>query len=502
MPATPSSSTPSPIPVPSPSNTAFSSLVREFDDPVIITDAHWRVLWCNRAAEATAGSLAAPGSDLLVLFDAVTRERLLLDGERAVAAGHLWRGAGTLDTGAALVDVTVIPVTSDDGRAWRGIRLSHTDIVRHLERRAREADRLEGIARLTAALSHEFNDLLTAITGAAEVLCAELPAINPLHADADAIQRAADRAAVLARQLTRASASRAAVPSLVDVGRAVSAMAPMLGRELGDTVEFHLDTGTGAHAAHIDVAQLELALQHIARNARHAMPGGGTVRLSLHAATIDEARPVVHALLRPGRYLVLGVRDSGLGMDDATRARAFEPLYSSSGGTGLGLNLVFGIATQMGGYIACESAPGHGTTLTLYIPEAASEDAALRAPVAPMVLLVDDEDVVRRVAARALRRDGYRVIEAASGEEALEALARHPAAFDLLLTDVVMPGMNGVELAQLALDVHPRLRVLYSSGAIIASGHGTPRIPAGAAFLPKPFTPRALGARVRDLLAR
>jgi CheY-like chemotaxis protein len=275
-----------------------------------------------------------------------------------------------------------------------------------------------------------------------------------------------------------------------------------LRRTVGDQVRLELDLAPDAGQAVLDLSQLEASIVSLARNARAAMPQGGALHVSTRAIEHPVPRRAVHGVMRPGRYARIEVRDSGVGMDEGTQLRCFEPLYSTWGSEGLGLSLVFGAATQMGGYVTCESAPGRGTAVSLYLPLLRDAERAPSAepPVwTRSVLVVDDEDSVRRVAARTLRREGYRVFEAGDADEALMLVSRDPSVADLLVTDVVMPGLSGVELASCIVAARPDVRVLFSSGASGMAHGDSARLPRGAAFLPKPFTPKALADRVRGM---
>jgi two-component system, cell cycle sensor histidine kinase and response regulator CckA len=254
-------------------------------------------------------------------------------------------------------------------------------------------------------------------------------------------------------------------------------------------VRLVLDLAPDAGQAMLDLAQLE------------AMPFGGDLRVTVRATEVPVPRRAVHAVIRPGRYATIEVRDTGLGMNDATLQRCFEPLFSTRESEGLGLSLVFGTLTQMGGYVTCDSAPSLGTIMTLYVPLLAwQEGRKVQSPVwTRSILVVDDEEAVRRIAARTLRREGYRVSEACDADQALALVSSDPSLADLLVTDVVMPGLSGVELASCIVAARPDVRVLFSSGASTMATAETSRLPRGAAFLPKPFTPKALGDRVRAL---
>lgn len=476
------------------------ALVDALDDALFLVDERWQVRWGNRAARellATSPPGASGGAQLLGLFDSDTRLRIVLDAPPAPGAPP-W----CLPCVLPLAEGRPVVVTIGAAGASRFVRIADRSAEHALEERLADARAYEVVARQALALTDEFTELLTAITGAAEYMMEKLRAGDPLREDAAIIQRAADRAAVLTRELTTVATSRAPVPQLIDVARAVAATEPSLRRILGDRIDLHLAITPSLGSARVDVALLEGALQHLTRNAAEAMPVQG--RLSIEADRFECAVPipVAHGVLRPGTYARIAMRDTGRGMDDATLARCFEPLYSTTGGRGLGLSLVFGAITQLSGYVASASTAGGGTTMTLFLPLATAEGETVsrRSGGAPSVLLVDDEPMVRRVAARALRAEGYHVIEAADADEALSIVSGDPGVADVLITDVAMPGLNGVELAHCIVAARPDVRILFSSGLNILRDGTRVTLPRGAAFLPKPFTPRALGARLRELL--
>jgi signal transduction histidine kinase len=489
-------------PTPYPTFAAFRSLASALDDPLFIVDEWWRLHWSNPAGERllAAASLPRDGAEFLALFATEAREQLVLDA--AAGAAESWRGRGTL-VGSELTTVSInvhaLPAGVPPG--WRAVQLVDRSAHDALEKSLSEARALERVGRLALALGHEFSELLTAIGGSAELLASELAPRDAVRADVEAIRLAAERAAVLTRALTRGPSSRSSAPQRVELSRAIEAMDATLRRTAGERVRLVLDLAPNAGQALIDLSQLEAAVLHLARNAREAMPFGGDLRVTLRATEVAVPRKAVHAIIRPGRYATIEVRDTGIGMPDATVQRCFEPLFSTRDAEGLGLSLVFGTLTQMGGYVTCDSAPALGTIMTLYIPAMAPSEVRLVEPRVwtRSVLVVDDEEAVRRIAARTLRREGYRVSEACDADQALALVSGDPSLADLLVTDVVMPGLSGVELASCIVAARPDVRVLFSSGASAMATAETARLPRGAAFLPKPFTPKALGDRVRSL---
>ena len=380
-----------------------------------------------------------------------------------------------------------------------------------LEQQLRQAQKMEAVGRLAGGVAHDFNNILTAITGHAELLLEDLGLHDPRRADVDEIRRSAERAAGLTRQLLAFSRQQVLQPKVVDVNALVLDMDKLLRRLIGEDVELAtvLDPALGRVKA--DPGQLEQVIVNLAVNARDAMPDGGKLTLETRNIDLDSSYTLEHSLVKPGPYVQLTVSDSGIGMDEETQAHAFEPFFTTKPrgqGTGLGLAMVYGTVKQSGGFIWVYSEPGHGATFKIYLPrvDTPTEPATLPAPTvqpargSETVLLAEDEPAVRAIAQQALERHGYTVLAAPSGAAALALAAQHAATIDLLLTDVVMPGMSGRDLADRLTAQRPGIRVLYISGytdnAIVRHGMLEP----GLAYLQKPFRPHALVRKVREVL--
>jgi len=365
------------------------------------------------------------------------------------------------------------------------------------------------VGRLAGGIAHDFNNLLTAIQGYSDFLLSELGAGTEAWQDAEQIARAAERAEALVHQLLAFSRKQMLHPEVIDLNGVVRDIEPMLRRLLGKDVELLTGLDPAIDAIHADAAQIEQTIINLVVNARDAMPDGGTLRLQTRNVTVTSngSGPVG---ITPGRYVRVTLEDSGIGMDEATRLRAFEPFFTTKAqGTGLGLSSVYGIVTQSGGTVDIASEPGVGSTFAVYLPAATAvagprRGGPLEAAAAPnggseTVLLVEDEDVVRAIALRVLADKGYQVLEARSGEEALRVSGAHDGRIDLLVTDVVMSGMNGRELADRLLEHRPATRVLYMSGytedTVIQRGVSGERV-----FLGKPFTTGELTTTVRQVL--
>ena len=380
-----------------------------------------------------------------------------------------------------------------------------------LEQQLRQAQKMEAVGRLAGGIAHDFNNILTAITGYADLLLEDLRPTDSRHQDVAEIRKAADRAAGLTRQLLAFSRQQVLQPSVIDVKTLVGDLEKMLGRLLGEDVELatRLTPDTGRVKA--DAGQLEQVLMNLAVNARDAMPQGGKLTLETSNVDLSEGYAADHYPARPGAYVMIAVTDTGTGMSEETQAHMFEPFFTTKEkgkGTGLGLATVYGIIKQSGGFIWVYSELGHGTTFKIYLPRVEeSADVAKAATPRPRaargsetVLVAEDEAPVRAVARQVLERHGYTVLEAPSAEAALDIATRYSGTIHLLLTDVIMPGISGPELANRLADLRPEARVIFMSGYTddAVTRHGV--LGPGLAYLQKPFTPDTLGLKVREVL--
>jgi two-component system, cell cycle sensor histidine kinase and response regulator CckA len=401
------------------------------------------------------------------------------------------------------------------GRPARLVLAHDVTAQRHLEEQLRQSQKMEAVGQLAGGIAHDFNNLLTAILGSTQLLLHNIPPGDPRREDAEEIKLAGLRAAELTRQLLAFSRRQVLAPKVLDLNAVVANIERMLRRLLGEDIELVTSLDPGAGAVNADPGQLEQVLLNLAVNARDAMPAGGRLSIETARFTLHEEHVERRHRMPPGDYACLVVTDTGVGMDDATQAHLFEPFFTTKEvgkGTGLGLATVYGIVKQSGGYIWVYSEPGRGTTVKVYLPRVrgATEPAAPPPhPAAPprevrggheTVLLVEDAAPVRALARRSLEACGYRVLDASDGPTALELSARHGEAIDLLVTDVVMPGMSGRELAERLAPGRPSMKVLYTSGytddAMVRQGV----LNAGVAFLQKPFVPDSLARKVREVL--
>jgi len=381
---------------------------------------------------------------------------------------------------------------------------------RQLEEQFRQAQKMEAVGRLAGGVAHDFNNLLMVINGYTEVLLDQLAPSGEMHSKVQSIQQAADRAATLTRQLLAFSRKQVLELKVIDVNAVIGDMERLLRPLIGENIELVTRLSSDAGRTRADAGQLEQVIMNLVVNAKDSMPEGG--RITIRSMNVSIRQNVgEHRFIQPGRYAVLAVADTGHGMDKETQSRIFEPFFTTKEkgkGTGLGLSTVYGIVKQSNGYVFAESQIGSGTTFYVYLPRV-EESLADQSPVATpegekggceTVLLVEDEDSVRELVRLTLSSRGYKVLEAENGEAGLQLAEQTKGAIDILVTDVVMPGIGGRELAKKLLATRPTTRVLYLSGytedAIATQGALTP----GTAFLQKPFTLQNLAKKVREVL--
>jgi PAS domain S-box-containing protein len=370
-----------------------------------------------------------------------------------------------------------------------------------------QAQKLEAIGQLAGGIAHDFNNYLTVILGNVELMAPDLPEEGAPRRVLGEIEKAGRQSAALTQQLLAFSRAQVLEPRVVDLNRIVSGVEAMLERILGEDIDLHFETETKLEPVLVDPSQLEQVILNLAVNARDAMPKGGTLSLVTGDVHLDDEFAAAHQGIRPGRHSMLTVTDTGTGMDHEVLSQIFEPFFTTKGkdrGTGLGLSTVFGILKQSGGSISVESKVGHGTIFRIYLPLVeAEEDPELLTAGSPdlprgseTILLAEDQEMVRRVTRAFLEAQGYTVVEAEDGRSALAVLESGASHFDLLIADVIMPQMGGVELAARVRELQPGLPVLFMSGhtedALAHRGEYAP----GTALLKKPFTARELLGKV------
>ncbi|HYQ43433.1 MAG TPA: PAS domain S-box protein [Polyangiaceae bacterium] len=501
----------------------LAAIVLSSNDAVVSKRLDGTITSWNHAAERLFGysSAEAIGQPIALIIpsDLLDEERALLarvaNGERIEHYETLRRRK---DGSLVAVSISLAPMLDASGRVI-GASKTGRDLsaqrdaeraLKNTEDQLRQAQKMEAVGRLAGGIAHDFNNLLSVILSYSDLILAELKPPDPLLSDVEEVRKAAMRAAELTRQLLVFSRQQVITPKVLDLNEVMTSVDRMIARILGEDIE--LVSLPAAVLRHVlaDRNNVEQVIMNLVVNARDAMPTGGKLTIETGNVELDHEYARQHPGVTPGPYVMLAVTDTGVGMDRATQARVFEPFFTTKEvgrGTGLGLSTVFGIAQQSGGSVWVYSEPGKGTTFKVYFPVV---DAALDAgspsfaPAAlrgtETILLVEDQEQVRFVANAILKRNGYHVLVASSGVEAMRLCESHSAPIELLLTDVVMPQMSGVELAKRLLLVRSELKVLYMSGYTDDSivRHGV--LESEMAFLQKPFTPETLTRKVREVL--
>jgi two-component system cell cycle sensor histidine kinase/response regulator CckA len=395
----------------------------------------------------------------------------------------------------------------------RGLIINARDVTesRALEEQLRQSQKMEAVGRLAGGIAHDFNNLLTTILGYAELAVGRLKPEDPSRLELSEIDKAAQRAGDLTRQLLAFSRKQVLELRVIDLNQVVSDTEKMLRRLIGEDIDLVVSLKQRLVSVRADAGQIGQVLLNLAVNSRDAMPNGGKLTIETSVVELDESYSTFHFDVPPGRYVLLAVSDTGTGMDAKTLSHVFEPFFTTKEagkGTGLGLSAVYGVVKQSGGHVSVYSEPGVGTTFKVYLPRVEDAPEKNRAPAVhaalvggtETILVVEDEEAVRRLTCRSLEAQGYEVLPAASASEALLLLEKHAGEIHLLITDVVMPDVSGRELARSAAPLRPLMKVLFMSGYTdnVIVHHGV--LDAGTAFLQKPFTPRSLAQKVREVL--
>jgi two-component system cell cycle sensor histidine kinase/response regulator CckA len=489
----------------------FHALFEHSMDALFVLDDAGRVVDANAAAVTMAG---APRNSVVGV-----RLSDFMRAEQHGDAGLPLEAAS--DTGQLRGESVV--VRPDGGRVAVTFRIRHgvlpgrhlalvRDVAaqRSLEEQLRHSQRMEALGRLAGGVAHDFNNILTAILGHTEMLAEDQPEGSPLRADLEEIRGAALRASALTGQLLAFSRRQVLQPRVLDLATALRSVEPMLRRIIGEDVELEIAAPAGI-TVRADPNQIEQVVVNLAVNARDAMPGGGRLTLGVATRTLEEREEMLPGeSVEPGTYAVLSVSDTGMGITPEVVDRIFEPFFTTKErgrGSGLGLSTVYGIVSQSGGGIRLETTPGKGCTFHVHLPLVSEPPERLDERPGPRlehgaetVLLVEDEDAVRHLACRALESRGYTVLPAADGASALALARGYEGPIDLVVSDVVMPGLSGPHLADALRDIRPGIRVIFISGyAEDALGSRAPA-DQDAGFLAKPFTGGELGAAVRAAL--
>jgi PAS domain S-box-containing protein len=495
-----------------------AELLDKSQDAILVRDLQHRVLYWNKSAERRYGWTAkeALGQSLTQLIYAD-----VADLEAATLA-TLRRGEWVGELRQRHKDGTPITVEGrwslvrDDDGTPKSILSVNTDLTERkklekAEEQLRQAQKMEAIGGLAGGVAHDFNNVLSVILSYVQLIITDLKAADPLRADLEEVKKAGLRAMDLTRQLLAFSRKQILQPVVLEVNEVVGNVEKMLGRLLGEDIDLTFTTPPGVGRIHADAGQIEQVIMNLVLNARDAMPNGGNLMIETANVTVDAGYSAEHVGVQPGPYVMLAVTDTGVGMDRATQARIFEPFFTTkdkSKGTGLGLSTVYGIVQQSGGHIEVDSQLGKGSSFKIYLPRSdrdlASPTPEVKASTSlrgtETLLLVEDEEQVRAIMRTILRKNGYHVLEAQNGGEALLICEQFAGSIHLLLTDVVMPRMSGRQLAERVGPLRPEMKVLFVSGYTENTivHHGV--LDAGVEFLAKPIMPRPLLTKVRSLL--
>ncbi|HKX01612.1 MAG TPA: PAS domain S-box protein [Methylomirabilota bacterium] len=497
----------------------LQSIADHSPDAIVTADEHGKITYFSRGAEAMFGCRAGEmiGESVANIYPGgleearAIRRRLAAEGPlRSYETGFLARDGRRVEVSAS------IAMLRDAAGAEVGTLGVLKDIEerRRLEEQLRQSQKMDAIGRLAGGIAHDFNNLLTVIAGRAQMILSRIRPEEAIHRDATLVRTTADRAAALTQQLLAFSRKQVLQPQVLNLNRVVTGMQPMLARLIGEDIELSVVPAEGLGRTKADPGQLEQVIVNLVVNARDAMPEGGRLTIETADVEIDAAYASRHFSVAAGPYVMLAVTDTGSGMDEPTRSRVFEPFFTTKGpgkGTGLGLATVYGIVKQSGGDIQLYSELGHGTSFKIYLPRVAEQvidalDARPAITAMPRgeetVLLVEDEPEVRDLAREILEGSGYTVLQACDPQEAVLMAERHAGPIRLLLTDVIMPRQSGRALAERLRPLRPEMHVLYMSGytneAIVRHGVLEP----DTMFIQKPFTPAALGQKVREALDR
>jgi two-component system cell cycle sensor histidine kinase/response regulator CckA len=495
----------------------LAAVVESSYDAIIGLTPEGIILTWNRGAERIFGYSAeeAIGQSILFLSPPnlpVESPTFLEKVGRADAVEHFETLRAKKDGTHIQIALTLSPIKNSDGQVV-GVSGVARDITesKHLEEMLRKAQKMEGIGLLAGGIAHDFNNLLSVIIGYSEILLDGTHLDTKMHSQCEEIKKAGDRAASLTRQLLAFSRQQILAPKVLNLNTVVLETGKMLKRLIGEDIEFRTTLDPTLGSVKADPGQIEQVIMNLVVNARDAIPEGGKIVIETSNAELDDKYAIRHPPSIAGRYALLAVSDTGIGMDEETRSHIFEPFFTTKElgkGTGLGLSTVYGIVKQSGGFIWVYSEIGHGTIFKVYLPrvdEAVQQSQPCES--APelfrgteTIFLVEDEESVRTLTRTLLEEAGYTVIEASNGIQALEAAGSYSRPIHLLLTDVVMPGMNGPTLADSMLVTHPKMKALCTSGYTSTFANFSGLVDRGVRLLQKPFSRDMLLRKVREVI--
>jgi PAS domain S-box-containing protein len=491
--------------------------IEQSADGIMITDSRGAIQYVNPAFTRVSGYSReeALGKNPRILKSGMHDEAYYRRLWKTILGGEIWQDEITnrrSDGSLYPEQMTITPVRDQRGEITHFIAIKEEVTERkRLEQQLRQAQKMEAVGRLAGGVAHDFNNLLTIISGYSDLLLEHPGTVEPMQGYANEIRNASSRAATLTRQLLAFSRQQVLAPRVLDLNAVVANIEKMLKRLIGEDVDLVTVLAENLWPVKGDPGQLEQVLLNLAVNARDAMPKGGTLTIETANVEMDRSQAQRHFPISPGPYVLLAVSDTGIGMNAEIQARIFEPFFTTKEkgkGTGLGLATVYGIVKQSGGYIWVFSEVGKGATFKIYLPRSdediesvARRDRTKAQQGTETLLLVEDEDAVRSLVRNVLQENGYNVLEAGGGEEALRVSEEYRGPIDLLVTDVVMPQMSGPELARCLANSHPQTKVLYISGYTDYAGLQLGGLDTGAGFLQKPFSPEALARKVREVLA-
>ena len=497
----------------------LNKLLNGCPEAVLLVDSKNRIAGCNASVRSILGRTTREIRSLA--FDSLVapadRPRLWEALGRCSAARGPSSPAMRLEVEALRPDgrkfpaeLTLLPIPSDR-RTLVGAYIRDLTESKHLEAQLRQSRKLEAVGRLAGGIAHDFKNFLTVIVGYGDLLRTRLEQDDASRAMVDEILSAGERAAGLMRQLLTFSRKKELAPRNLSLNAVVADMEKMLRQLVPKEIRLETALGPDLGSVQADPSQVEQVLMNLVVNARDAMPTGGTLTIRTADVSLEPEDAARYPDAKPGPHVMLSVSDTGEGIDPANQSRIFEPFFSTKPedqGTGLGLSTVYGIVQQSGGHLRVISEPGRGSNFEIFFPRTEGEAEGERFSVSELtaikgsetILVVDDSDTVRSLSSRILRAKGYQVLHARDGKEALRVSQDHDGPIDLLVTDMIMPKMNGRELALQIRQARPLVRVLYVSGYPQDGFPGLEGIGSKDAFLQKPFTPYLLGSKVRELL--